>query len=175
MKRLRFILIIAAIFLIFVPQSFAASLAAKRVVDEKVVTNIDKALPQSVGGELFTITGGPIEILSLTGEVTTVIETASNEVDLSADPTLPTGSATLLSVSKDITGDAVGTMYSMVTSIGTALAEYTGGVGPTMQGVFGVIVPAGAIDLRASASSTGNITWRLRYRPLHHGVTVVAN
>jgi len=173
MKRLIFILLLVAS--LFIPtQVMADSLAAQKVVDERVCTNVAKALPQTTQGALFTISGGPIEVLSLTGEVTTVIGTTATVVTLRADPTTPS-TDTDLTTGANIGDDAEGTMYSLVTSVATAMAVYTNGVGPTMGGVFSVIVPVGAIDLETAASVTGNITWRLRYRPLHNGVKVVAN
>jgi len=137
------------------------------------VVNAAKALPQTTQSAIFTIVGGPIEILSLTGEVTTVIQTQANSIDIVANPTA--GVDTGLAAALNISAHPVGTFYSMVTSITTALASYTGGIGPTMGGVFSVVVPVGAIEVGATASNTGNVTWRLRYRPLHQGVVVTAN
>jgi len=81
-----------------------------------------------------------------------------------ADPTTP-ATDTDLCAELNINADAVGTYYSLVTSIATALAEYTNGVGPTMGGVFSVTAPIGNIDVKASGTSTGAITWRMTYRP----------
>lgn len=164
MKRLRFILIIAAIALIFAPYSYAASLAAMRNPAVKTITRTAMALPQATQTSIFKIQGAPITILDFTGEVTTGIEAASETIKIVADPTTP-GTDVDLCAQLNINGDAEGTFYSFITSIGTALAEYTNGVGPTMGDVFSVTVPIGNIDIKADGSHTGNITWRMTYRP----------
>lgn len=166
-----FALIVALIFLI-VPCSFAGSLAAQRNVNEVVITNVAKALPASTQTAIFTIAGGPIEILSFTGEVTTVIETQDCNLKITADPTTPATDTDLCTV-LNVSGDAVGTYYSLKTSIATALQEATNGVDEGMG--YTIIVPIGAIDVNTVATNTGNITWRMRYRPLHPGVSVTAN
>lgn len=141
---------------------------------EKLVTNTAKALPATSQSPIFTITGGPIEVLSLVGIVTTDIQAQACNLDIIADPTTP-GTDTTIAAALEINDDENDTMYSCVTALGTALAEYTNGVGVTMGGVFSFTMPVGAIDIGTTATNTGNITWMLRYKPLVSGVTVTAN
>lgn len=171
MKRLRFILIIAAIALIFVPYSYASSLRAATDPAVKTITRT-MDLPQSTQTSVFKVAGNSITILDFVGEVATLIQTQTTYIDIVADPTTPATDTNLCSM-LDISADAVGTYYSLITSITTALAEYTNGVGATMRGVFGVTVPVGNIDVSTSASSTGAIKWKMTYRP-YPGAKVTA-
>lgn len=165
MKRyIETMLIVAIMFLLGSIQAQASSLRAALDPSIKTITRTGMTLPASTQTSIFTISGAPIHVLSLVGEVTTVIQTQPCSLKIVADPTTP-ATDTDLSAALEITGDAVGTYYSMVTSIATALAEYTNGVGPTMAGVFGVTVPIGNIDVNTNATNTGAITWRMEYRP----------
>jgi len=137
------------------------------------IQNVSKALPASTQSPIFTIVGGPIEIISLTGIVTTGIQAQSCSLKVVVDPTTP-ATDTDISAVLEVTGDLAGTAYSIVTSIATALAEYTYGVGPTMGGVFRIHVPIGNIEVSTNATNTGNITWSLLYQPLAPGVIVTA-
>lgn len=163
-KYTLFALIVALIFL-FVPiQAGASSLATARDPSVKTITRTAMSLPATTQTSVFKIAGAPIEILSLTGEVTTVIGTTTTSITLRADPTTPATDTDLMT-GQNIGDDAVGTMYSLVTSVGTAMAVYTNGIGPTMGGVFSIIAPIGNIDLETAATVTGAITWRMTYRP----------
>jgi hypothetical protein len=172
MKIFKMLIVMLVALLICIPVQ-AGSLADQLNVDEKVVERTAMSLPASTQTSIFAIAGGPIEILSLIGEVTTVIQTQSCSLKIVADPTTPATDTDLCAV-LDVTADAVATYYSLVTSTATALAEYTNGVGPTMGGVFSLTVPIGNIDVYTNATNTGAITWRMRYRPLAHGVIVTA-
>ena len=163
----------------------ASSLAAQLASDEKTISNVAMALPATTQSPIFTISGGPIEILSFVGVVTTDIQAQACNIKIVADPTTP-ATDTDLTAGLEINDDEDGTVYSLVTSVSSFLAEYTNGVGPGMAGgtaasisnssaPFTIIVPIGAIDIVTTATNTGNITWSMRYRPLVPGVKVIAN
>jgi len=164
MRKLKLFAILLAVLLIIPGQVFAGSLAQMRDITVRTIVRPAMSLPATTQTSIFKVAGAPIEILSFTGEVTTVIQTQSETIKIVADPTTP-ATDTDLCAELNINADAVGTYYSLVTSIATALAEYTNGVGPTMGGVFSVTAPIGNIDVKASGTSTGAITWRMTYRP----------
>lgn len=164
MKRLKLFAILLAVLLIVPVQAFAGSLAQMRDVTVRTIVRTAMSLPATTQTSIFKIAGGPIEVLGFTGEVTTVIQTQDETIKIIADPTTP-GTDVDLCAELGIRADAVGTYYSLVTSVATQLAEYTYGVGPTMGGVFALTVPIGNIDVKASGTSTGAITWRMTYRP----------
>lgn len=142
------------------------------------VTKVSNLADGSGTDDLFTVTGR-VMIVSLTGEVTTVIGGAAtvkirditNSVDLCAATTIDT--------------DAVGTMYAL-TNIAASILNGTGmtpviGSVPNLTGSTNFMVRV-AGDVQApitlsqvlDAADTGAITWRLTYIPLVTGATVVA-
>jgi hypothetical protein len=117
---------------------------------------------------IFTIAGGPIEVLSITGEVTTNLEASANNTKLVADPTV--GSAVDLCAVLDVTGAAAGGFFNITGTLANALVLATNGVAIAQAGR--IVVPAGIIQMNCAGTTTGAITWRMRYKPLAKGVTV---
>ncbi len=126
------------------------------------------------GDTLFTIAGGPIEILSLVSLNIALNDATASTLQYSANPTV--GAATTFSgASASLANAAAG---SAVVLNGTALSTAPDVVDPlvSLTGVHtrGVIVNAGIITAVVGVGSTTG-TWehRLRYRPLGTGITVI--
>lgn len=137
---------------------------------ETVVVRAAANLPQTTTSSIFTIAGGPILVLNIIGEVTTVIQNQVNNTQLAAVPTV--GSRTDLCVDLDIANHAVGTFYNITGTLANALVAATNGT--AIGQATPVVVPAGSISLDCAASNTGQVRWTLRYKPLGTGVTVTA-
>lgn len=139
-----------------------------------------QADPQNVWETIFTVTGGPIRILSLIG-VRTVIQAggASNmQFRHSVGPTTICGAAA-------ITGNAVGTIYSITgifadnLIIGAAGIPVPGDLGGSQGGggnsIRGILVGAGNIQVTMTAAAgTGSTRYILRYIPEDDESSVVA-
>jgi len=135
----------------------------------RTVERATAALPASTVGNLFTITGGRILLTAIVGEVTTVIQTQLNNTKVVFDPTV-TGSNVDLCAVLDITGDAVGTLYSITGTAATAMQSGLAVVSMTTPWVL----QAGAIALSCSATNTGSVKWKIWYTELDSGVVVAA-
>ena len=135
------------------------------------VTTAAANLPQTTDAALFTISGGPVIITALWGEVTTVIQTQLNNAKLKFNPTA-TGADQDLCAVLNITGDPVGEIYSITGTVGDALASdlLVGNV--YLQDPL--FLSEGSIELDCSASNTGQVKWGLFYIPAENGATVVA-
>jgi hypothetical protein len=72
----------------------------------------------------------------------------------------------------DIDADAVGTMYHITGTLADAMIATTSGAFPSQ--VTPIIVAAGTIDVKTSASKTGATKWVLYYLPLTSGASVTA-
>jgi|GEM_PF-1735618 len=127
------------------------------------------------GDTIFTIAGGPIEIMELVSECITLNDATASTLQYSADPTV--GAATTFSgASGSLANAAAG---SGVVLNQTALATAPDLVDPLvcLSGVNarGIIVGAGIITIVIGVGTTTG-TWKhfLRYRPLGRGVTVTA-
>lgn len=132
-------------------------------------------LPQTAAAALFTITGGKVLVTALFGEVTTVIQAQADLVKLTFDPT-DAGATQDLSVStaSDITGDAVGTMYSLTGDATVKLTDSLNFLPANKLPTQPFILKPGAILLDCSASNTGQVKWDIWYVPLDDGAKVVA-
>lgn len=140
-----------------------------------IVTRATAALPQSTAAAIFTITGGNVRVISLIGEVTTVIETQANETKLTYNPT-GTGSSTDICAVLDITADAVGTLYSITGTVATAMKSTSIWMVAPADTIAapGFIFAPGTIDLDCAASNTGSVQWTIEYVPLESGAAIAA-
>jgi hypothetical protein len=141
---------------------------------------VDRAaetLPQGATGDLFTITGGRILLTSIVGEVTVQIGTTN----LNVVSTKSGGSEVALSAATTCDADAVGTLYGITGVAADVMsAQKVGGTEVPnvtfLNGIQarGIVLPAGAIQLKASASVAGETKWQIHYIPLDDGATVAA-
>jgi len=138
-------------------------------------------LPQTATGTLFTVAGGRVLVTAIVGEVTTILGAVGN-LNLVHDPD-GAGAVGDVCAATACGTDAVGTLYS-ITGVAADLLgaqKVTGTEVPThvFTSVFagaakGLVLPAGALGLKTSASSTGSIKWDLFYVPIDEGASVVA-
>ena len=134
---------------------------------------VDKAtasLPQTTDGALFTITGGRVYMTAIIGEVTTVIQTQANNTKLVFNPT-ETGADQDMCAVLNISGDAVGTLYTISGTVGDALRDDLW-IGISMT--YPMILSEGDIELNCAASNTGNVSWTMFYYPIDTGATVAS-
>lgn len=137
--------------------------------------------PQTASTSLFTVAGGLVLVTGLVGIVTTVQGATTNSFNLQHTPT--GGSAADLCAATVCTSDAVGTIYTL-TGVATDLlsAQAVAGVqvpsvtfAPMFLGAGkGIVLPSGAVTLKASGNNTGATTWTLTYVPIDTNATVVA-
>jgi len=131
------------------------------------VARATATLPQTTAGALYTITGGRILLVSIIGEVTTVIQTQVNNTKLTFNPTA-TGASTDICANLNISADAVGTLYGITGTIANAMTDNM--LMAVDQG--NLILSEGTIDLTCAASNTGSVKWDMFYIPLDEGATV---
>jgi hypothetical protein len=137
------------------------------------VSRAAAALPATAAGSLFTITGGRVAVMSLYGEVTTVIQTQANATKLQFDPT-DAGATQDLCATTDITADAVGTMYSLTGTPAGVLMDSLNFLSADKVLARPLILKPGAILLNCAATNTGAVKWDLWYVPLDTGAAVAA-
>jgi|TARA_R110000751_G_scaffold9111_5_gene34913 hypothetical protein len=129
------------------------------------------SLPQTTDGALFTISGGQVAVVSLIGEVTTVIQSQANNTKLKFNPTA-TGADQDLCAVLSITADAVGELYTISGTVGDALrSDLLIGNGILQDAL---VLSEGSIELDCAASNTGSVKWDLIYIPLDDGASVAS-
>lgn len=136
--------------------------------------------PQNVWLPIFTIAGGLVRIMSIIG-VRTLIQAggASNmQFRHSVGPTAWCAATA-------ITGNAIGTIYTVTGIFADALtigaagvsiqAGLSGSIGGGANSLRGLLVGAGTIDVTMTAAAgTGSTRYIVRYIPEDAGATIVA-
>jgi hypothetical protein len=128
--------------------------------------------PQTTSRALFTVTGGRVLVKLLIGEVTTVMEAATNNTSVTFTPV--GGSNADIASNLDVTGDAAGTHW-FVEGDGTALVATTTvnfAAVPAACAQFWICNP-GTIYWKTGHSTTGAAKWDIYYTPLDPGAKVV--
>lgn len=144
----------------------------------RIKTTVERAaatLPQSTDGALFTIASGKIRVLSIVGEVTTIIQNQANDTKLKFNPSGAGSDVDLCSV-LDIANKAVGTLLSIVGVLATAMKATTAWLVVPADNIPapGLILGPGDIELDCAASNTGSIKWTLEYENVDAAATVTA-
>ena len=119
---------------------------------------------------IFTIAGGPIEVLNLISVCVTANDSTATTLKYTAAPT--DGSPTDLCAASASLGDAAaGTIVNMTGTLANAGVVTADGAAISQAGR--VVVPVGVIQaITAVGATTGTWTHHLRYKPLSRGVTV---
>lgn len=136
-----------------------------------LVSRATAALPASTDDALFTISGGRVIVVALVGEVTTVIQTQANNTKLKFNPTA-TGADQDLCAVLDITGDAVGELYTISGTVGDAMRSDLLIGNPVLTNPL--VLSEGDIELDCAATNTGSVAWDLIYVALDTGASVAA-
>jgi hypothetical protein len=124
-------------------------------------------IPQAGVKPLFTISGGIIEILGISGMVTTLIAGGANVTKFQFKPTGQT--AIDLCATTDINGLTVGQLLGTAGPLASALLTGYGIVGASTTFRAG----PGTIDLNcAAAAGTGAVRVTLRYQSIDPGGVV---
>jgi hypothetical protein len=138
------------------------------------LTNAKHAtLPQTAAQNIFTVSGGRILVVSLTGQVTTAIGSTATTLKVTNTPTA--GTATDIATATAITSKEVGTHISLPVTPGSALVVgANAGAAVQVPGHQGWLIQPGTISVTTSASTTGGISYDLVYIPYDNGASVAA-
>jgi hypothetical protein len=143
----------------------AATNAAAVPTDVKYVENLAVALAQSTSTAIFNISGA-VAILHIQGKVSTQIQNQANSTYLEH---------TFLGNicgAVDIDNDSSSVRYH-ISGVTTDALIKSGTDYPKFATTIKVL-EEGSIKLNCAASSTGNIDWKVVYRPLSSGATITA-
>lgn len=124
------------------------------------------SLPQSTSEPLFTVVGGPVQVVLVIGEVAEDLEGISN----SSTVAFGTGGSPVSIWSGSLNGGLEGALIGVNT--GTTGVQSLNAVLP-----FGrdyVVQEDAQVFLTCASSITGEVSWLLRYRPLVPGAYVEA-
>jgi hypothetical protein len=157
----------------YTPGSASAQAYLKGAADLQDNVSQTAAAVMTNGLSLFTIAGGPIEILELLSICVTADGATASTLQYSSSGTLGATTQTISGASASLANAAAGTsVIAQLTALATAPIVNTNGAGISAT-PGGIIVPAGSLTAVVGVGSTTG-TWAhyLRYRPLAKGVTV---
>ena len=119
---------------------------------------------------IFTVAGGPIEVLNIISVCVTANDATATTLKYTANPT--DGSATdLCAASASLANAAAGTIVNITGTVANAGVVTANGTAISQAGRL--VVPAGVIQaITAVGATTGTWTHHLRYKPLARGVVV---
>ncbi len=139
----------------------------------KVYTLIkDETIMTGATDDLFTVAGGAIEIVSMFGQINTVIGGAPGDVSINVVATIGTTHNADFSVDVTLTDTQLGDVVTFITisggeNAGDATANENAGI------PLSWFCPAGIIQQTLTSTGTGGIKWYMSFRALEEGVTVV--
>jgi hypothetical protein len=130
-------------------------------------------LPQTAVQNIYTVSGGRILLVALTGQVTTAIGATATTLKVTNTPT--TGTASDIASATAITSKEAGTLLGLPLTPGSALVVGANAGGAVqVPGHQGWLVQPGTISVTTSASTTGGISYDLVYIPYDVGAAVTA-
>lgn len=140
--------------------------------DNRNVERATSLLPATTVLNLFTIVGGPIELISIFGLVTTVLAATANLAKLTA---VATGLAAvdLCANSADLVSAALGTVLSITGTVANAMVISANQNRIAQAGRL--VIHPGVIRVETSGTmATGQVKWFMRYAPLAASAYAVA-
>ncbi len=121
--------------------------------------------------DMFDVLGGPIEIVTLFGLITTVIGGAPGDINIEIDATTATQDAdfsTAVTLADSLLGDTI-TFATTTAAESVLVASANVNANLTQLSWF---CPIGMIEQGLTSTGSGAITWYMSFRPLVPGVTV---
>lgn len=145
---------------------------------ERAISNTAVALTGGTVVDVFTIAGGPIMILGLWVEITTVVSGDACVINFLSDPTVGASTTDISegTAGADLNALAVGSVVYLNGDSQDVMVNAVHGTNLPHMALnnMGIYCPVGGIDmvLANSDPSTGIATLWLRYKPLGRGVIV---
>ena len=139
--------------------------AVVRSYDQDVRTLSMTSVMTGAADQLFTVTGGAIEIVSFFGQVTTIIAGAPGNVsiilDSSVDPNYDADFSIVVALANNLLGDVI-TFGAITNAENAGVAQVNENAGYPLSW----FCPVGEIEQKLSSTGTGAIKWYMSYRKL---------
>lgn len=129
--------------------------------DEQIAITANKALPASTTADIFKVVG-LVEVTSIIGIVTTVIQAQANATKIS---TVSNGATTDICATLDINGLLAQSRMSITGTFANAMINTLKGV-PVARQATPVVCQEWSIAVTTAATNTGNIRRAIKYKAL---------
>lgn len=148
---------------------FLAGKSVRKLLLGIKVERAAATLPQTAAAPIFNVLGGRVAMIGILGEVTIILGAVGN-MTVESNPTVGTTAALCALVAAG--AFEAGTLISIDGTIATGMIAVNAG-GTAIQSKP-VVLPVGTLDLRLSASSTGEVRWTIFYVPIDDGAYITA-
>ena len=139
--------------------------AVVRSYDQDVQTLTMSTVITGQADQMFTVTGGPIEIVSMFGQVTTIIAGTPGNIsiilDSSVDPNYDGDFSIIVALADGLLGDVI--TFGAITN-GENQGDATANVNAGYP--LSWFCPVGEIEQKLSGTGAGAIKWYMSYRKL---------
>ena len=158
--------------------SMAEALREMYDLGERVISNAAVALDGGDVEDVFTIAGGPIEIINIWVDITEAVSAHAALIHFESDPTVGASNTQISegTAAPDIVSAALGDVFHLNGDSQDVMKKAANGTDlPVKENQNGgIFCPVGGIDMKLSASSptSGIATLWMRYKPLGRGVIV---
>lgn len=125
------------------------------------------SLATATTNNIFTVTGR-VQLLEIFGTVQTTTGSTASGLKFQAIPTV--GSTTDLCVTSNIASLAIGGTVTITGTLATALTASVQGA--IISQATPITIKAGSIAINTTATTTGNVAFFVRYKPLEPGAFV---
>ncbi len=171
MKRI-FLLALICFVVLLGYQAIRPAYAVVRAPDNPIRTVTMDSVVSGATDDMFTVTGGRIEIVSLFGECTTNIGTVGN-TDIYLDATAGAAYDRDFCTAVDIDALVAGGVITFTNAVSEGALTFVAkqGAGQTLSW----FCSPGVIILDPATTSTGAITWYMSYRRLENASRVTPN
>ena len=148
--------------------------AVVRSYDQDVRTITMSTVMTAGTDQMFTVSGGPIEIISLFGQVTTIIASTPGNIsiilDSAVDPNYDADFSIVVALANGSLGDVL--TFGAITN-----SENAGILTANENASYPLswFCPVGEIEQKLSGTGTGAIKWYMSYRKLSRDAVVTAN
>jgi hypothetical protein len=141
-----------------------------------LVTRTAALLPQTATGNIYTVTGGRIMVVALTGLVVVATPATVNTTAIGITPASGTAVNNSMAAAVSTASLEAGTMLSIGSTPGSNLVVGTNAGKPVQTtGHAAWAIQTGSITVTTTGSAaTGTIQWDLIYIPLDNGAQVAA-
>lgn len=144
------------------------------IANQTVRASTIKTPTSMATGNLFTIAGGPVRVLSVVGQITTALEAKANAIKLVHTPTGGAGVDLCATVESNAAAIRKCFVLNGVKATALQITADIGVVTLANQNGMPIVLTPGVISLNAADTATGVVSWHVEYEPLVAGATVVA-
>ncbi len=172
MKKMIFIMLLCLLVSVLFRPPVRPAHAVVRSYDQDVRTISMTSTLAGTTEQLFTVTGGRIEIVSLFGECTVAAGSPGNTSVL-LDATDGSDYDRSLSTSVNMDALGAGDIVRFTNAIDAGVLDLTANKAAGMP--LSWFCSPGEIELKITSGTTGAIVWYMSYRKLESGAVVTAN